>query len=96
MTEAKTNASARIPRPTADVATEVIDDEVLLYQPQHTRAIYLNATAAVIWGLVDGRRTVDDIVTLIDGRYPDAGADVVADVCATLAQLQENGLLVLD
>jgi hypothetical protein len=45
-----------IPVPAADVEIEVVDGEVLLYHPQQTRAIYLNPTAAVVWGLTGADR----------------------------------------
>jgi Coenzyme PQQ synthesis protein D (PqqD) len=93
MTELETIID-RIPMPVSNVEAEVIDGEVLLYQPQQTRAVYLNPTAAVVWGLCDGRRSIREIIRAIDESYPDAGADLKEDVLATLNQLQESGVLV--
>jgi len=84
-----------VPRPAADVETEVVDKEVLLYHPQQTRAVYLSPTAAVVWGLCDGSRSVREIVRLIGDSYPDAGETLTADVLAALKQLKESGVLVL-
>ncbi len=85
----------RIPRPAADVETEIVGKEVLLYHPGQTRAVYLNPTAAVIWGLCDGRRSVGEIVRLIGETYPDAGGALMDDVLATVNQLKESGILVV-
>ena len=94
MTELETIVD-QIPMPISNVESEVIDGEVLLYQPQQTRAVYLNPTAAVIWSLCDGKRSVREIIRAIDESYPEAGADLKEDVLATLKQLQESGVLVL-
>jgi hypothetical protein len=95
MTETEHTMMDLIPRPTADVEMEVIDGEVLLYHPQQTRAVYLNPTAAVIWGLCDGSRSAREIIRLIGESYPDAVAGLPADVLATLKELHQNGVLVI-
>ncbi len=83
-----------VPARTAGVEVEVVEGEVLLYHPQQTRAVYLNPTAAVVWSLCDGGRSVRDIIRVIGETYPDA--DTVADdVLATMKQLQESGVLVV-
>ena len=43
---------------------EEMDDEILLYKPSLHRAIHLNGSAATIWKLCDGTRTIKDLVTL--------------------------------
>jgi pyrroloquinoline quinone biosynthesis protein D len=83
-----------VPRPAADVEAEVLEGEVLLYHPWQTRAVYLNATAAVIWGLCDGNRSVREIIRVIGESYPGA-ATLTDDVLVTLKELQENGVLVV-
>jgi hypothetical protein len=85
-----------IPKPIANVATEVVDGEVLLYHPGQTRAVYLNPTAAVVWGLCDRNRSVRDIIRVIAESYPDAGASLTDDVLLTLKSLRECGVLVVD
>lgn len=81
-----------IPVPVADVEMEVVDGEVLLYHPQQTRAVYLNPTAAMVWGLCDGNRSVREIIRVVNETYPDADS-IADDVLATLNQLQEGGVL---
>jgi hypothetical protein len=82
-----------IPVPVADVKTEVVGGELLLYHPRDARAIYLSPSAAVIWSLCDGHRRIGDIIALIGQSYPDSTDSVTADVFATIAQLRESGVL---
>jgi hypothetical protein len=80
--------------PAANVAVEVLDGECLAYHPQHARAIYLNPSAALVWGLCDGVRSADEICRMVRDGYPDAPTNLIDEVIATLAQLEEYGLLV--
>jgi hypothetical protein len=83
-----------IPTPVSGVETEIVEEEVLLYRPQDTRAIYLNITAVAIWSLCDGTRSVREIIRLIAERYPEA-ENQAKYVVVTLNKLQENGVLVI-
>ena len=68
---------------------EVRGRTVLLY-PEG--ALALNATAAAVLELCDGKRTLDEIETELRSRY--GGADVRADVKRLLSRIAERGLLV--
>jgi pyrroloquinoline quinone biosynthesis protein D len=53
--------------------------------------VKLNATAAAALGLVDGTRTVGQIVSELQGRFA-ASADLIdADVAALFGTLQQRG-----
>lgn len=84
-----------VPKPAGAIEMEIIEGEVLLYHPQKTRAIYLNPTAAIIWGLCDGTRSVREIVRLIGEGYPETD-NLPNHVMVTLNQLQESGALVIN
>ncbi len=71
---------------------EEIDDELLLYNPAHTRTIYLNPSAAAIWKLCDGHTTAQAIITALQDVYPDAG-NIAADIADALNQLHEFGAI---
>jgi Coenzyme PQQ synthesis protein D (PqqD) len=81
-----------VPLPIADVEIEIIDGEVLLYHPQQTRAVYLNPSAAVVWGLCDGDRTAREIIRIIGETYPDAES-VTDDVLSALNELRGSGIV---
>ena len=89
------NALNHVPLPASDIHMEIVDNELLLYHPQQTRATYLNSTAAIVWGLCDGHRSVRDIIQAIGDSYPDAGTRVTEDVLVTVDELCESGLLVM-
>lgn len=78
------------PKPKADIRAETFAEEVLLYHPLRTTAIRLNETAAAIWQLCDGRRTVGQIVEELTRRYPEAADRLSGDVIDTLLLLGEQ------
>ena len=61
--------------------------------PRHTKAIYLNPSAAVIWSLCDGQRRVGDIIQLIGESYPESKDQLTEEVLSTVAQLRDSGVL---
>jgi hypothetical protein len=69
-----------------------LDDEILLYHPQQTRAVYMNATATLIWGLCDGATPVVEIIRVLEQAFPDTD-EIAADVRATLQRFAEHGAL---
>jgi coenzyme PQQ synthesis protein D (PqqD) len=76
-----------IPNQHHDFQIEQIDGETLLYQHQLKRVIYLNETAALVWHLCDGRRSVTDIIELLVDSYPDTEDAVRADVIEAIDSL---------
>lgn len=80
------------PRQRAGFLLQEIEDEILLYHPQQTRAVYMNATATLIWGLCDGATPVAEIIRLLEESFPDAPG-IAADVRATLERFAEHGAI---
>ena len=56
--------------------------------------VALNPTAAEILGLCDGRRSVEEIVSLLRRKYE--SGDITADVQELLAGLAAKGLVTYD
>lgn len=79
----------------ADYHLEKIDNEILLYSLSGTKAVYLNETAALIWEVCDGRRTVEDIIGLLAQAYPQQEKQIGSDVIAAIQTLVENGAMSL-
>jgi pyrroloquinoline quinone biosynthesis protein D len=67
-----------------------VREEHLLLVPEG--AVRLNATAAQVLELCDGRRTLDEIAASLSERY--SGADVGDDVRELLGGMVEHGLVV--
>lgn len=86
--------SEAIPCANTEFSLEEIDDELLLYHPAKTKAVYLNETAALVWQLCDSKRSVAEIVSLLKENYPESDT-IQEDVEQTLQQLTDNGAVEL-
>jgi hypothetical protein len=72
---------------------EDMDGEVLLYHVSSTRTLHLNSSAAIVWQLCDGERSVGAILDFLKENYPDAGEDLKDDVLSALEELISNKVL---
>jgi pyrroloquinoline quinone biosynthesis protein D len=82
-----------VPKQAFGFFVEEMEGENLLYRLGTHKAIHLNETATLIWKLCDGSRTVQDIVDLLNKEFPDAGADIAADVREAVELLAGEGAL---
>jgi DNA-binding transcriptional ArsR family regulator len=76
---------------TADVLTEELDDELLVYDEHRQLACRLNRTAALVWRSADGERTVADLVEVLRDELGDLADEDL--VMVTLDRLEEQGLM---
>ena len=67
-----------------------VREEHMLLIPEG--AVRLNATAAEVLGLCDGKRSVDDIAGAMAARYD--GADIRDDVRDLIGAMTQRGLVV--
>ena len=74
---------------------EEFDGELVLYHGTATQVVYLNETAALVWRLCDGQRSVEIICDLLKESYPDTANQIEHDVTAALADLVQAGALTL-
>lgn len=81
----------RVPARTPGCQTDRLGEETLVFCPARSETVYLSETAALVWSLCDGTRTVQQIVGLLAAAYPDAAGRVAGDVDQTLRLLQERG-----
>ncbi|MEQ1703965.1 MAG: PqqD family protein [Ilumatobacteraceae bacterium] len=82
-----------VPAPAAHVVTATFVGETVLYDSINCRPILLNVSAAAVWALLDGRRTLMEIVAAVAEGFGAAPALVEADVAATVARFHHLGLL---
>jgi len=87
--------SDSIPVPDKEFTLEELDNELLLYHPTKTTIVYMNQTASIIWRLCDGKRTVFEIIDLINSSYPEVGARTREDVEATLKTFSDHGAITI-
>ena len=78
-----------IPTRSDDFVLEELDGDLLLFNPQNGRLLELNSTAALVWQLCDGARSVAEIEALLAGLYPDAAGSIAHELPAILRQFQE-------
>lgn len=76
------------PQRKPEFALEVLDGEILLLHPAQGRVLHCNQTAALIWQLCDGRRTIHEIAALLEEAFPESAEGMKADVSAALEQFQ--------
>jgi hypothetical protein len=86
-------ALAFVPKQQPGRLCEEMDGEYLVYSPGDGKALFLNESAALIWNLCDGQRSVQDIIDLLSNTYP--GIDMAVDVQATIDRLSLEGIILL-
>lgn len=86
---------ARIPAINAGFQLERFDNEILLYSVTDTKAVYLNETACMVYGMCNSGQTVGQIVALLEEAYPGQQTTIRQDVGEALQQLIQDGALVL-
>ena len=81
------------PRQKPDFKLEKMDDDLLLFHPSQNKIFYCNETAALIWQLCNGERTLEDINTLITTAYPESAETIASEIQNTLQQFFEQGAI---
>ena len=81
-----------VPNPAA-VRDDGEDGWTLLVNPDTAGAMAVNATGVLVWSFVDGKRTVEEIIAAVKGRFPNAPETVRDDVLAYLTKLTEEGFI---
>jgi hypothetical protein len=76
-----------------EVHVERVDEDILAYHPRGDRILQFNQTAAIIWQLCDGSRTVQEISRLLSEAYPDQAAQVNVELPGILRTLEEFGCI---
>jgi pyrroloquinoline quinone biosynthesis protein D len=83
----------QIPRPRKGYRLEVMGDDILLYGSTALKTIYLNESAALVWKLCDGARSVRQIAEMLVQTFPEDAAAVEGDVWNTIDRLLREGAL---
>src|SRR5262245_5607588 len=88
-----------------DLLAQTVGDELVIYDERTHEAHRLSATAALVWRLADGRRTIDEIARRLRGSIDElaSGSGGTADdetseqiVEHAIAELSRAGLLASD
>ena len=85
---------AAIPHPNpAVVYHEDPGGEVVMVNLDTGASLVLNPTGFMVWQMVDGRRTIAQIVATMYERFPDAPPEVDEDVGQLMAIWVEDGFV---
>jgi hypothetical protein len=85
-----------VPQRTPDCRLERLENEALLFCPATASTVFLNETAALVWDLCDGTRTVSEIVDLLRAAYPESADRLAADVEQALGRFADCGAMRLE
>ena len=83
----------QIPRHVADFKLQLLDGEAVIFHPASKKVVHASSSAALIWELCDGQRSVEQIVELLAGEYPDARNEIEKDVPETLNLFANSGVV---
>lgn len=75
------------------VAAEALGQELVLVHLGRGSTFRLNRTGSQVWALACAGRTIGEIVTQLQARWPGAGGRLGADVSQVLAELVREELL---
>jgi Coenzyme PQQ synthesis protein D (PqqD) len=81
------------PTPNTDVSIQRVGQEAILHDRRNGHAHVINESAAQIWELCDGRKTLDQIVSAFAVAHALPAVDVQADVQYILAKFHELRVL---
>lgn len=76
-----------IPVLSNDVEGEKIGDEMVIYNAITEAALHLNQTSTLIYGLIDGERSIAEMTLLLSEAFPDA--PIAEDLAVVMQQLAE-------
>ena len=85
--------TALVPTPVDGYQIETLEGEIVLFHPTRNIIIHGNQTSALIWHLCDGKRTVDEIVDILEAAYPESSEEVQSEVPAAIQKLLRQGAL---
>jgi pyrroloquinoline quinone biosynthesis protein D len=81
------------PLQNSDMAVRKIDDVFYVMHPDTSELHNFNEVATRVWELVDGQRTVAEIVAVITDEYEVEPAEAESDILAFLDQLLQKDLI---
>jgi hypothetical protein len=92
-------SATAVPRKSPATSFRVIDGQAVVMQAEGAEVHILNDVGTRVWSLLDGKRTVDEIVAMVegqlrsDGGYDQLPADVGADVTDFLDDIVKRGMI---
>src|SRR4030042_2546158 len=78
------------------VLREEFDDWSVLFNPDTAYAMGTNPVGVAVWKLMDGKRSIEDIVFKIQNSFEDTPDAAFEEIAAFVNTLAENGFVGLE
>jgi SynChlorMet cassette protein ScmD len=75
------------------VLREEFDDWAVLFNPDTAQAVGINPVGVTVWKLIDGKRTLEEVVSELKQRYEDVPESVQEEVGTFIHDLTEGGFV---
>lgn len=75
------------------VLREEFDDWAVLFNPDTAQAVGINPVGVAVWKWIDGKRTIEDVVRLIEQQYEEVPESVQEEVFSFVEDLTEGGFV---
>lgn len=75
------------------VLREEFDDWAVLFNPDTAEAVGTNPVGVAVWKLMDGKKTLAEIVTEVKDRFENAPEAVFNEISAFVNKLTTNGFV---
>ncbi|MDQ1333396.1 MAG: hypothetical protein QG552_346 [Thermodesulfobacteriota bacterium] len=78
------------------VLREEFDDWAVLFNPDTADAVGTNPVGVEVWKRMDGKRSIEEIVSEIKNSFEDTPDDALKEIAAFVNTLDENGFVGLE
>jgi len=78
------------------VLREEFDDWAVLFNPDTADAVGTNPVGVAVWKRMDGKRSLEDIVSEINNSFEDTPDAAFKEIAAFVDRLAENGFVGLE
>jgi SynChlorMet cassette protein ScmD len=78
------------------VLREEFDDWAVLFNPDTAYAMGTNPVGVAVWKRLDGKRSLEDVVSEIKNSFEDTPDAATEEIAAFVKQLAENGFIGLE
>ena len=78
------------------VLREEFDDWAVLFNPDTADAVGTNPVGVAVWKLMDGKRSIEDIVSEVKNSFEDPPDAALKEIAAFVGRLADNGFVGLE
>ena len=78
------------------VLREEFDEWAVLFNPDTAEAVGINPVGVVLWKLMDGERSLEEMVAEIKDHFSDVPGTAIEQVTAFIGDLTESGFVGYD